>query len=121
MVKLLCELNSVLQLLVREWLLQNFVMYTSICQSRVLVTLSPKKSPINRTEIQAGPKQGHLAATNREEIAAGLPTLYEVVPKITRKLLHEGCEHKTNFIFLNCFTCLRIQIQEVKERNLLNL
>ena len=121
MVKLLCELNSVLQLLVREWLLQNFVMYTSICQGRVLVTLSPKKSPINRTEIQARPKQGHLAATNREEIAAGLPTLYEVVPKITRKPLHERCEHKTNFIFLNCFTCLRIQIQEVKERNLLNL
>lgn len=80
-----------------------------------------KKSPINRTKIQAGPKQGHLAATNREEIAAGLPTLYEAVSKITRKLLHEGCEHKTNFIFLNCFTCLRIQIQEVKERNLLNL
>lgn len=77
-----------------------------------MVTLSPKKSPINRTEIQAGPKQGHLAATNREEIAAGLPTLYEVVPKITRKLLHEGCEHKTNFIFLTALRAYEFKFKK---------
>ena len=71
-----------------------------------------KKSPINRTEIQAGPKQGHLAATNREEIAAGLPTLYEAVPKITRKLLHEGCEHKTNFIFLTALRAYEFKFKK---------
>ena len=87
MVKLLCDLNSVLQLPVKGWLLQKFCAVHVHLPRQGFGNSFAKKSAISRTEIQAAPKQGHLVRANREEIAAGLPTLHEVAPKFARQLV----------------------------------